>query len=243
MINVVVPMVGSSQFFDEAEYKYPKPLIEINGKTMIELFLENFSKFSKDVNFIFIVNDDDCRKHHLDNVLNLLTDHKCQIIRIAKETKGAACSVLMAIQSIQGETRLIIANSDQILDIDFNHIIETFKDCDAGVVTFNSVHPKWSYVKLNNKGFVIESAEKKPLSNHAIAGFYYFATGDIFIESAFDMIKKDASVNGLYYISPVFNELVLKNKKVKTFKIDSGQYHSFYNPQKIKDYERIVECK
>ena len=68
MINIVVPMVGASQFFDDSEYKYPKPLIEINSKTIIELVVNNLSSISG-ANFIFIVNEDDCKKYHLDNVL------------------------------------------------------------------------------------------------------------------------------------------------------------------------------
>jgi NDP-sugar pyrophosphorylase family protein len=233
-------MVGASQFFDDSEYKYPKPLIEINGKTIIELVINNLSS-TRDANFIFVVNEDDCKKHHLDNVLSIVTDHNCHVVKISKQTKGAACSVLMAIDKIAGEKPLIIANSDQVLDVDFNSVIAKLDQADAGVITFNSIHPKWSFVKLNNDE-VIETAEKKPLSKEAIAGFYYFSQGDFFIESAFSMIKKDASVDGLFYVSPVFNEMILKGKKVKRVNIDSKQYHSFYSPQKIKEYERLVSC-
>lgn len=240
MINVVIPLVGTSQFFDDAQYKYPKPLIEVAGKTMIELVLQNFKKLKLGTHFIFIVNEDDCRKFHLDNILNILTDYSCEIVKIASSTKGAACSVLMAIESINNDLPLIVANGDQYLDISIDGVLESFSDCDAGVVTFRSIHPRWSFVKLSSEGTIIETAEKKPLSDHAIAGFYYFSSGKTFVNGAMKMIKKDASVNGQYYISPVFNELVLSNKKLKVHSIDSSDYHTFYNPQKIKEYERLL---
>jgi len=243
MMNVVVPMVGTSQFFDDAQYKFPKPLIEVSGKTMIELFFENFKEIDKDINYIFIVNKDDCRKFHLDNILNILTSEKCEIIKIGSPTKGAACSVLMAIESINNNTPLIIANSDQYLDISINNALIALEKYDAGVITFKSIHPRWSFVKLNEKNEVIETAEKKPISNEAIAGFYYFSSGEMFVHAAMEMIKKDSSVNNLYYISPVYNELILTSKKLGVYHIESKNYHTFYNPQKIKEYERSVECQ
>jgi len=242
MINVVVPLAGPNQFFDDAQYPYPKPLIEIAGKTMIELFIENLKNISQEIHFIFIINETDCKKYHIDNVLNILTDCKCELIKLAKETKGAACSVLMAIETINNEKPLIIANADQYLEIDFDHALNTFESADAGVLTFKSVHPRWSYVKLNELEHIVETAEKKPLSNHAIAGFYYFQKGQHFVEGAMEMIKKDAAVNGVFYISPVLNELVLKNKKLLTYPIETGQFHTFYTPQKIEEYERGLQC-
>ena len=241
MINVVVPLVGTSQFFDDAQYKYPKPLIEIGGKTMIELFLKNFQKMDKQVHFIFIVNEDDCKKFHLDNILNILTDDKCEIVKIASPTKGAACSVLMAIKSIQNTTPLIVTNADQYLDVSLENVIKHLEKSDAGVITFESIHPRWSYVKLDENKKIVETAEKNPLSDQAIAGFYYFSTGEMFIEAAMSMIKKDASVNGQYYISPVFNELVLRNKTLDVYQLKTSEYHTFYNPQKIKEYERLIK--
>ena len=242
MINVIVPLAGPNQFFEDTQYPYPKPLIEVAGRTMIELFIENLKKISQEIHFIFIINEADCKKYHIDNVLNILTDHKCELIKLAKETKGAACSVLMAIETINNDKPLIIANADQYLEIDFDHALNIFQHADAGVITFKSVHPRWSYVKLDEQNRIVETAEKKPISNHAIAGFYYFQKGRYFVEGAMEMIKKDAAVNGLFYNSAVFNELVLKNRTLLTYPIKTDQFHTFYTPQKIEEYERGLQC-
>lgn len=242
MINILIPLAGTNQFFNELEYPYPKPLIEINNKTMIELVINNFESIKEEKQFIFIVNSDDCKRFHLDNVLNLLTDHSCKIIKIDNETKGAACSAMMAIEYINNDKPLIIANADQLFDDNLEDIISTFNNIDGGVISFDSIHPRWSYARLDEENYIVETAEKRPLSKHAIAGFFYFRKGKDFIESAMNMIKKDANVNGLYYISPTLNEMVLRNKKLSINKIENCKYHTFYTPQKIQEYERLKQC-
>lgn len=242
MINILIPLAGKNQYFSETEYPFPKPLIEFNGKTMIEHIIDNFSSIKKEKQFIFIVNSEDCKKYHLDNVLNILTNHTCKIIKLENETKGAACSAMMAIEHIDNDTPLIISNADQLFDICLDEVINTFESSDAGVITFESIHPRWSYVRLDNENKVTETAEKRPISKSAIAGFYYFKNGKDFISSSSKMIKKDASVNGLYYVSPVLNEMVLENKTINIFKIENEKYHTFYTPQKIKEFERLMSC-
>ena len=242
MINILIPLAGTNQFFSESEYPYPKPLIEIHDKTMIEHVVENFNTIKEEKQFIFIVNAEDCKKYHLDNVLNLLTDNNCKIITIENETKGAACSAMLGIEHINNDNPLIIANADQIFEEDLENIVSSFKDVDGGVVSFHSIHPRWSYARIDKENYIVETAEKRPLSKHAIAGFFYFKHGKDFIDSSMNMIKKDASVNGLYYISPTFNEMVLKNKKLIITKINNKKYHTFYTPQKIREYERLTSC-
>ena len=96
--------------------------------------------------------------------------------------------------------------------------------------------------RLNEKNKVTETAEKRPISKSAIAGFYFFKRGSDFINASSKMIKKDANLNGLYFISPSLNELVLENKLIDIYKIDNEKYHTFYTPSKIKEYERISVC-
>lgn len=237
MINILIPLAGQNQFFPEAEFPFPKPLIEFNGKMMIEHVIDNFSSIKESKHFIFIVNNKDCEKHHLDSVLNILTENKCSIIKLNAETKGAACSAMMAAGYIDNNTALIISNADQLFDINLQSIIKSFESSNAGVITFESVHPRWSYVRLDEENRVVETAEKRPISKSAIAGFYYFRNGSDFIMSASKMIKKDASVNGIYYIAPCLNEMILENKVIEILKIENSKYHTFYTPQKVKEYE------
>lgn len=241
-INILIPIAGKNKFFPEDEYPFPKPLVEFNGKTMVEHTIDNFSSI-KEKQFIFIVSNGDCKKYHLDNTLNILTDYKCQIIRLSKETKGAACSAMMAVESINNDMPLIISNVDQLFDLDLKEVINAFNNSDAGIIIFESVHPRWSYARLDENEYVTETTEKKPISKNAIAGFYFFKKGFDFISSASKMIKKNADINGSYYIAPSLNEMILENKKIKTYKVSNDSYHTFYTPQKIKEYERLQQTK
>jgi len=238
MINVLIPLAGKNQFFTESEFPFSKHLLEICGKTMIEIVIENLDQLNQNKQFIFIVNSEDCKKFHLDNVLNLLTEHNCKIVKIDNETKGAACSALLGIEYIDNDTPLIIANPDQIFEIDLNNAVNKLNESDAGVITFRSIHPRWSYVRINDDSEIIETSEKRPISNNAIAGFYYFKKGCDFVESAMKMIEKDANVNGIYYIAPSLNEMILKGKTLSVYPIENDKYHTFYTPHKVEEYKK-----
>lgn len=238
MINILIPSMGKSLFFKESYF--PKPMIEVDGETMLEKVVGNYETI-KNVHYIFAFGKKDCSEFHLDESAKILTDHNSDIIVLDNETAGALCTCLMSVALINNENPLIIANSDQIIDVDYNEVLDSFEkqNVDAGVITFESVHPRWSYANIINNE-VVEVAEKRPLSKNAIAGFYYFRHGADFVEAAKQVILKRNEVNGKYYISSAINEVILKGKKVGYYEIARQYYHSFYSPDKIKDYERFV---
>lgn len=240
MLKIIVPLAGSSELFTNSGYFYPKPLIEINGIPMIQHVVENIQTISVPCQLIFIIKDDEVVKFHLDNTLKLLSPG-CEIVRLKKDTKGGLCSVLMAIERINDNDELVILNGDQIIEENFNEIYMFWitNNANAGVVTFNSVHPRWSYVRTES-GQVVQTAEKNPISTDAIAGYYYFQNASLFFDCAFQVIKNDVQLDGIYYISPVLNEYVLRNKKVVTYQIKPEQYHSFYSPQMVNKFEKIT---
>lgn len=238
-MKVLVPIAGKSSFFDDKNSPFSKPLVEIKGKSMIQLVIDNISSIKDDFEFIFVVNSEDCKKYHLHNILKLLSK-KCKVVKVNENTKGALCSILLAIKYINNEEELIICNGDQIIECNFNEVLSSFrtKKADVGLITFNSVHPRWSYVRLDDNLNVMETAEKRPLSKNAIAGFYYFKKGVDFIKGAMKSIQKNDDVNGIYYIAPSINQLILEHKKILSFNIASENYKSFYSPKKIREYER-----
>ncbi len=239
MLKILIPLAGKSIFFNEKEYVFPKPLLDIQGKPMIELVINNLEKILTEKEFIFLLRSEDCIRYHLDDTIRLITN-PCTIIKIDRETKGAACSALLAIDHINNTDNLVIANGDQLFEEDLNQVLGKFHadNCDAAVICFESVHPRWSYVSLDENNRIIETAEKRPISKNAIAGFYYFKHGKDFVRAAMKSIKNDYSVNGLYYIAPVLNELVLENKMLSIYRIDNNKYFTFYSPAAIKHFER-----
>jgi NDP-sugar pyrophosphorylase family protein len=239
MLNVIIPL-GSGKFdADNENYLYPLPLIDIQGKALIEYLLDNLNAIKEEKRFVFIVKETDCKQFHLDNILKQLVKNSA-VVRIKGQTKGAVCSVLFAIDEIDKDEELIIVNSDQVIETDYNIVLERLRAYDGGVITFNSVHPRWSYIRTDNDN-VVETAEKNPISNKAIAGFYYFKKAHDFINGAFKVVKFDENHSGSYYTSSVFNQLVLNGKHIGFVEISKEQYYSFYSPQKIKEFEEFLK--
>lgn len=243
MFQILIPLAGGNAFFsDHGEYQFPKPLIEINGRPMIQWVFENLQTIEKkELKYIFIVREEDCVRFHLDETISILSDSKSSVIRLKEQTKGAVCSCLMAIDALDLNSPLLITNGDQIVDKELQAAIKYFEDkkMDGGVVTFESVHPKWSFARFE-KDHVVETAEKRPISKNAIAGVYYFKKAGDFIAGSFEVLKKNINVNGLFFISSTINELILSNKKVGYYTIPNEHYHSFYSPQKIKEFENLI---
>jgi NDP-sugar pyrophosphorylase family protein len=234
-------MAGDSKDPLESGLKYPKMLTEINGKPMIEVVIDNLkSLFSTKNRVIFVIRKDDNDKYYLGNIIKLIIPY-ARVITIEKETSGAALTALLAIDSMDNSSSLLLVNGDQILDCNLQEILQEFnqKSVDSGVITFKSVHPRWSYAKINDLGLVVEVAEKNPISNNATAGFYYYKKTLEFIKYTKRMILKDAHVNGLFYICPVFNEMILDQKKIATFEISVDKYHSLMSLDKIKQFESL----
>lgn len=149
-------------------------------------------------------------------LLNLIT-LGCKIVQINGITEGAACTTLLAKNLIDNNKPLLIANSDQIVNWNSSETIYGFdkENVDGGIVTFESTHPKWSYVKLNEHGLVSEVAEKKPISKIATVGIYYWRKGSDYVKYAEQMIKNEIRTNGEFYVAPVFNEAIKDHKKFK----------------------------
>jgi len=231
-MNILIPMAGAGSRFVQAGYTLPKPLIDVDGKPMIQVVVDNLNI---DANYIFVVQKAHREKYNLDTLLNLITPG-CKIIETDVVTEGAACTALLAKEYINNEEALFFANSDQFVEWDSNEFMYKMQEsnCDGGIVTFKSIHPKWSFAKVNETGFVTEVAEKNPISDNATVGYYYWKHGSDFVEYAEQMIDKNIRVNNEFYVCPVFNQALEDNKKVKIF--EAKKMWGLGTPEDLKYY-------
>jgi len=217
-MNVLIPMAGAGSRFAQAGYTFPKPLIEVNGKPMIQVVVENLNV---DAHFIFLVQKEHYEKYNLKQLLNLIAPG-CDIIQVDGITEGAACTTLLAKDLIDNDQPLLMANSDQFVEWNSNECLYAFTadSIDAGIVTFKSTHPKWSFAKIGEDGFVSEVAEKNPISDNATVGIYYWKNGSEYVKYAEQMIEKNIRTNNEFYVCPVFNEAIEDGKKIRVKSID-----------------------
>ncbi|MBT0819860.1 glycosyltransferase family 2 protein [Campylobacter lari] len=241
-MNVVIPMAGLGSRFAKAGFLKPKPFIDVLGKPMIVRVLENLCIPS--ANYILIA-----RKEHLESEQALVeyirSNFNVHFIGIDKLTEGTACTVLYAKSKIDNEIPLLIANSDQIVDMDINEYI---KDCtkrrlDGSILTFidSEKNPKWSFVKLDSHNIVEYVKEKEVISDIATVGIYYFSRGSIFVNSAINMIIENDRVNGEFYTCPVYNYAIKDRAKIGIYNINYRQMHGIGTPEDLEKYIRYQE--
>ena len=232
-MKILIPMAGEGSRFKKEGYTFPKPLIDVNGKPMIQCVVENLDF---DAEYIFLVRKEHLEKYEIASLLDVITNGRSTVVIVDELTEGAACTALLAEKYIDNDEELLIANSDQVIEYskeNFN-TFRRFASIHAMVYTFNAVHPKWSFVKVNSRGVATEVAEKNPISDIATCGIYYYKKGSDFVRYAKQMIEKDIRVNNEFYICPVYNELIQDNKTLIPYFVH--KMHGLGTPEDLNKY-------
>lgn len=219
MLNIVVPMAGRGSRFAKEGYKLPKPLIDVAGKHMIEVVIRNLMP-NCGHKFIFVCQNEHIEKYHLKDIFSQACNN-FEIVGIDGVTEGAAVTVLKAREYIDNDQPLMIANSDQWVDIDINEYLDDMRcrALDGSMLTMKASDPKWSYAKLDDDGYVTEVVEKIVVSDEATVGVYNFLRGSDFCHHADEIIRADIRSNGEFYVAPVYTYLAKNNGKIGVYNI------------------------
>jgi dTDP-glucose pyrophosphorylase len=221
MLNIVIPMAGAGSRFVVAGYADPKPLIRLHGVPMIRAVIENLRP-NEEHRFIFICQEAHIQMYDLAARLGRWAPGS-EVIPLQGLTEGAACTVLCAKSLIDNDSELMIANSDQYIDADINHYLETMRarNLDGQIMTMKANDPKWSFIKLSNQGYVTSVVEKVAVSDEATTGIYNFKWGHDFVRAAETMIREGLRVNGEFYVAPTYNQLIREGCKVGHYNVGS----------------------
>jgi len=233
MLQIIVPLGGKAARFQERGYTFPKPLIEIGNQSMIELVLRNLAP-PPPYRYTFICRKDHLTEFYLGDMLELLKPGS-RLIPLERETAGALCSVLLAIDDLDREEELLIANGDQYIAAglpDF-YVACRAPGIDGCILTFSASHPRWSFAKTDEHGRVKAVAEKRPISKQATAGLYYFRRAGDLIDAAERMIVKGLTTAGQFFVAPVYNELILDGKAITAFHLPDNSMHSLGTPEDL----------
>jgi dTDP-glucose pyrophosphorylase len=236
-------MAGRGSRFATAGYTDPKPLIKFGGRPMIQWVIDNIRP-ARTHRFIFI-----CLGEHLVRYpqirpqLELLCPG-CAIVTVDQVTEGAACTVLLARKLIDSDAPLMIANSDQFVELPIDTYLGKLETerADGLIMTFWSDHPKWSYCRLRPDGTVSEVVEKQVISNDATVGIYNFARGRDFVAAADEMIARNLRVNGEFYVAPAYNLLIERGARI-VVAATGREYAGMHGLGTPEDLERFLFSK
>lgn len=239
-MNVLILAAGNDGHEDSSD-RYPLFLSELDGELILERLVRNCMTLSPS-RVIFAIRKDDARNHHLNDIIKLLVPDAI-IVEINGKTHGAACTALLAVDQMDLNDELLITSATDIVDVSLGKMVEDFRagGANGGTLVFDSLHPRYSFVRIEGESNVVEVAEKRPISRNATVGIYWFLKAADFVGGCQRMITKAGHVNGIYYISPIFNELLLQQKKITAARIRTDQYHPIKSGKQVANFEILME--
>ena len=242
----IMPMAGKGKRFLDANYKIPKPLIDINGIPMVIRAAKSLPPADQ---WIFI-----CRQSHLSNSI---IKQKLEsyfpgsiIIQVDELTEGQASTCLFAKKYLDEADQLIIGACDNEMVYDLDSHNEILKRNDALIWTFRKnisvlSNPKmYGWVEIDNKSLATGVSCKIPISNqplndHAVSGTFSFKKAEYFIEYAENVIRMGKKVNNEYYLDTVLDQIIKSNYKVSTFELK--KYFCWGTPKDLNEYIKANE--
>lgn len=214
-VKIVIPMAGSGQRFVDAGYTTWKPHLPLqSGQRIIDAVM------------------DTVRPTRMHSWVIIHPD------MVGGKTAGTLCTILKADSQLEWKDELLVANNDQLVDINIDDFLAYAEQFDGCVMTFDCAEqdPKWCYVKTVD-GRITEIAEKEPISTEAIVGIYYFRTFGAFQFAARSVIMDNERTKGEFYLSLAIKRM-LENHHISTYKIRRDQFHGLGTPQ---DYEAYLK--
>ena len=234
-MNILILMAGSGNRFRQGGYKDPKPMIDVDGKPMIQRVIENLTPKYREHKFIFVA----LSCHTDEKMLKILKKPNSTIIQLPYMTDGATLSALKAENIINTDERLLMASCDQLVDMPVDDFIDTCWFSDGAFLTYQhtGLNHSFAVCKKDSREVIrIVEKPKKVVSTHAGIGWFMYRQGKYFVQSAKEMIKDDFRVNNEYYNAPVFNYMIKKGLKVSIHEIPNDKVHMIGMPLELENY-------
>lgn len=235
-----MPMAGEGSRFKKEGWTTPKPLIELNGKPLFLHAISSVAAPGIELKYSFIVRQEHIKEYEIDKgIKNILP--KANIFSVAKTTRGAVETCLVAESAIADDDAVIVMDCDlefrskKFLEIILSILKQPVDFAEGGaLVSFQSTDPRYSYAALGGNGYVTKTAEKEPISNNALCGAYFFSTGKRFKQVAHQLLNEPEFKKPEYYVSLLYNYLLKAGEKVQLASME--EYYSYGTPEELKRY-------
>ena len=235
-----MPMAGEGSRLLKEGWTTPKPLIELNGQPLFKHAISSVTDKDIQMKYSFIVRQEHIDKYQIDKGIRSFLP-EANLFSVVKTTRGAVETCLIAENAIADDDAVIVMDCDlefrskKFMEIIKQILNKPIEEATGGaLVSFESNEPRYSYAALGEDGFVARTAEKEVISNHALCGAYFFASGRRFKQIAHLLLAEPAFTKPEYYVSLLFNYLLKDGEKVWLAPME--EYYSYGTPEELKRY-------
>ena len=232
-----MPMAGEGSRFHKEGWKTPKPLINIEGKTLFERAIGSVSNPEIPMKYSLIVRQEHIDDYGIDQRIKALLP-SANIFSVKQTTRGAVETCLMAESAIRPDDAVIVMDCDlefrskKFIEIILDILSQpTEKVTGGALVSFTSDNPRYSYAAVKDNDIVIRTAEKEVISNHALCGAYFFSSGQCFLQAAHRLLGEQNFQKPEFYVSLLYNYLLDNHETVRLATME--EYHSYGTPEEL----------
>ena len=221
-LHIIQPMGGGGTRFAKQGFVLPKPLIDLGGKPFFYWSTVSLFDNINDNDLTFVVLRDHIVRFNIETIIHGYYPN-AKIIVIPEILNGAVLTALKGVENINDNNPIIINDCDHAFRCrEFEEFVNDGcdKSVDGALLTFESNDPKYSFLKMDESGNVIQTIEKEAVSTHAIRGAYYFKNVGVFTKYANQYLNNCSYAE--FFMSGVYNEMANDGLKIKNFTCD---YH------------------
>lgn len=232
-VSVLILAVEGPVANEDSHSQYPLFLSEVKGKSILQRITDNVSCIENAV-ITFVFAQRQAEQFHLESVASILAP-EANVVTVSEGTKGSGCTALLGACNFNPRSELLIISANELVDVSFNDVLQRFrrKKLDGATLIFDSIHPRYSYVALDVDDIVVHATQREPISSNATAGVFWFGEARDFIVGIQGLILKDQNVGGQFFIAPVFNEMILRHKKIGVHRLEKDAYTPLKNKQQL----------
>lgn len=237
-LDIVITMGGLGSRFRKAGYSVPKYMIEAKGKTLFDwsmISLDGYKDMAGQYIFIAMADETVDVKSFIDEHCKELGIENYHLIVLDYLTDGQATTAMLASEYWNPEHGLLIYNIDTYVEPGQMNSRELRGD--GFIPCFKAPGDHWSFVRLNDRGEVVEIKEKQRISDNCTLGAYYFSSCALY-QRLYDEFytNRKTLIKGEKYVAPLYDYLLQKNGKIYISNIDPSHVHVLGTPEELQTF-------
>ena len=241
-LHIIMPMAGEGTRFSKAGWTTPKPLIELRGVPLFRRAIDSVAIEGVEMKYSFIVRQEHIDKQNIDKLIKEIQPD-ANVFSVLKTTRGAVETCLVAESAIDDEDAVVVMDcdlefrSERYNELVANALSVSADEADGGaLVSFESDNPRYSYALVDDEGRVLRTAEKDPISTHALCGAYFFGSGKDFKRIAHQLLEDGTHGKAEFYVSLLYNYLLDEGKVIRLATME--EYYSYGTPEELLFYSK-----